>query len=355
MKTLTLLVVALLALAGLVGCTTTSRPNASAGTDAVVSPQDEAAVRATLAEVANTWNHHDMKAMRELLTEDVQWIIPNGNAWRGKQAVYEAHDYLHRLLNPKTGKPSTGRLNIENIEVRSMTPQVAVVVAMLVFTNGVGETEQEYPAWGTRGSFVMANRGGIWKLAHYHESILAPGLFKGERIRSSNSAKRERIKAGVEHYRKEGKDPSAIAELLQEADRLTKIYYYKESEVVLDKALGLLGSTAAETAQPQPTTGTAKPPAQGRKHPAEMSKIAAVSPAFPTLPVRIGFQNNSSGIRKVYWLDQKGERQLRRELEPGQGYEQPSYLISPWIVTDADGNALGLYFSDGQKRIVILE
>ena len=355
MKTLTLLAVALVAWSGLVGCTTTQRPTASAGTDAVVSPQDEAAVRATLAELANTWNHNDMKAMRELLTEDVVWIIPNGNAWRGKQEVYDAHDYLHRILNPKTGKPSMGTLNIENIEVRSMTPQVAVVVAMLVFTNGVGETEQEYPAWGTRGSFVMANRGGAWKIAHYHESLVKGGLFLGERIRSSNSAKRERIKAGVEHYRKEGKDPSAIAELLQEADRLTKIYYYKESEVVLDKALGLLGGTAGETAQPQPTAGTAKPREQDRKHPAEIAKIASVSPTFPVPAVRMGFQNNSSGIRKVYWLDQKGERQLRRELEPGQGYVEPSDLFNPWVVTDADGNALGLYFSDGQRRIVTLE
>ena len=232
-----------------------------------------------------------------------------------------------------------------------MASQDAVGMAVLAFTKGVGETDQEYPAWGQRGSFVMVNSGGAWKIAHFHLSTLAPGLFKGELSR----AKREKIKAGVENYQKEGKDSSAIAELMQQADRLTKDGKFYESEAVLDKALGLLGGTAGETAQPQQTTGNAKPPEEGRKHPAEIAKIASVSPNFPVPPVWIVFQNNSSGIRKVYRLDQKGERQLRRELEPGQGYEQPSYLIDPWVVTDAYGNALGLYFPDGQKRIVTLE
>ena len=288
MKTLKLLAVALVALAGLVGCTTTRPPKGSAGADAVLSPQDEAAVRATLAEVANTWNHHDIKAMCELLTEDVQWILSNGNVWRGKLPVYKGYDARHFILNPKTGKPSMGTLNIEDIKVRSVAPQVAVGVAVLAFTKGVGETDQEYPAWGQRGSFVMANRGGAWKIAHFQQVKLDPSWW-------------------------------------------------------------------AFTAQPQQLKGNARALEPGTKHPAEISKIASVSPNFPVPPVWIVFQNNSSGIRKVYRLDQKGERLLYRELKPGKGYEQASYLINPWVVTDAHETALGLYFPDGQKRFVTLE
>jgi CRISPR/Cas system-associated endoribonuclease Cas2 len=270
----------------------------------------------------------------------------------GAETAAEQHNLHDTLrLGSMTSTSGMGTLNIINIEVRSMAPQVAVGTAVLASTKGVGETDQEYPPSGQRGSFVMANRGGSWKIAQFHLSTLAPGLFKGELSR----AKREKIKAGVENYRKEGKDSSAIAELMQQADRLTKDRKFYESEAMLDKALGLLGDTVGETAQPQQTTGNAKPAEQDRKHPAEIAKIASVSPTFPVPAVRIGFQNNSSGIRKVYWLDQKGERQLRRELEPGQGYGEPSYLINPWVVTDADGNALGLYFPDGQKRIVNLE
>jgi len=98
--------------------------------------------------------------------------------------------------------------------------------------------------------------------------------------------------------------------------------------------------------------GNAKALEQGRKHPAEMAKIASGPDLFAA---PIAFQNNSAGIRKVYWLDTNGERQLYRELKPGESYELGTYLSHPWVVTDADGNALGLYYPDGQKRTVTLE
>lgn len=111
-------------------------------------------------------------------------------------------------------------------------------------------------------------------------------------------------------------------------------------------------STSDETGQPQPITGSAKAPEPGRKHPAEMAKIASGPDLFGT---PIAFQNNSAGVRKVYWLDTNGERKPYCELKPGENCGLGTYLSHPWVVTDADGNALGLYFPDGQKRTVILE
>jgi uncharacterized protein (TIGR03067 family) len=111
-------------------------------------------------------------------------------------------------------------------------------------------------------------------------------------------------------------------------------------------------STSGETNQPQETAGKEKAPEQGRKHPAEVSKIVSGPDLFAT---PIAYQNNSAGIRKVYWLNTNGERQLYRELKPGESYELGTYLNHPWVVTDADGNAVGLYYPDGQKRTVTLE
>ncbi len=108
-------------------------------------------------------------------------------------------------------------------------------------------------------------------------------------------------------------------------------------------------STANETAQPQQTTGNAKPPEQGRKHSAEIAKIAS---GPDLVPVPIVFQNNSADIRKVYWLDKNGERKPYCELKPGESCEIWTYLGHPWVVTDADGNALALYYPDGQRRTV---
>ena len=163
MKTLTLLAVALVALAGLVACTTTQRPNASAGTGITLSPHDEAAVRATVAEFVNIWNYHDLKGMHELFTEDALWIIRNGNVWRGKGEVYRFYDMNHG----NTGSP----LSTEKMEVRSLAPQVAVATA----------TMNWWPEFYTRDSFVMAKRGGAWKIVHYQSTEMLPGMAKRDR------------------------------------------------------------------------------------------------------------------------------------------------------------------------------
>jgi uncharacterized protein (TIGR03067 family) len=74
-------------------------------------------------------------------------------------------------------------------------------------------------------------------------------------------------------------------------------------------------STANATNQPQQTTDNAKPAEQGRKHPAEMAKIASGSDLFAS---PIAFQNNSAGIRKVYWIDKNGSASLTAISSPGR-------------------------------------
>jgi uncharacterized protein (TIGR03067 family) len=111
-------------------------------------------------------------------------------------------------------------------------------------------------------------------------------------------------------------------------------------------------STANATNHPQQTTDKAKAPEQGRKHAAEMAKIVSGPDLFEA---PIAFQNDSAGIRKVYWIDKNGERQPYCELKPRENCGIGTYLSHPWVVTDADGNALGLYYPDGQKRTVTLE
>ena len=111
-------------------------------------------------------------------------------------------------------------------------------------------------------------------------------------------------------------------------------------------------ATKGETSLREQITGSAWVLEPGLKHPAEIAKIAS---GPDLLPVPIAFQNNSAGIRKVYWLDNNGERQLYRELKPGESYGLETYLTHPWVVTDEHGKAVGLYFPDGQKRTVTLE
>ena len=100
---------AMVVVIALSGCTTQDSGMTSTPPPAF-SADDESAVRTIVSEFANTWNRHDMKAMHELDTEDVEWINVTGNYWRGKAAVYKGHDTIHRTIFAKTS------MSVENCD-----------------------------------------------------------------------------------------------------------------------------------------------------------------------------------------------------------------------------------------------
>ena len=164
----------LAAFVGLVGCTTTQEPSASAQTPVALSSQDESAVRAIVAEFAHTWNRHDMKGMHELDTEDVEWINVAGDLWRGKATVYKGHDMIHRTIYAKTP------MSVESVEVRSLAPDVAVAVARMKFERALVPSGHEVPELRTRGSLIMAKRGEGWKIVHFYNTTIDPDAEKND-------------------------------------------------------------------------------------------------------------------------------------------------------------------------------
>jgi von Hippel-Lindau disease tumor suppressor protein len=118
----------------------------------------------------------------------------------------------------------------------------------------------------------------------------------------------------------------------------------------LQERFGYDPKTAAGRAS-QSTPAAGNP--SGQKHPAEIAGISSVSPTRVT--ALIVFLNESKELRRIYWLDFKGGRQRYGELKPGQRDEQQTFLGHAWLVTDSQDNALGLYYPDGQKRVVVLE
>lgn len=140
------------------------------------SVDDESAVRMLVSEFVNTWNRHDMKGMHELDTEDVEWINVTGNYWRGKAAVYKGHDSIHRTIFAKT------RMSVMQADVRCIAPNVAVVVATMMFGPVVIPTGQELAELKTRGSFTMVKRQASWMIAHFHNTTVDPDAEKNDPI-----------------------------------------------------------------------------------------------------------------------------------------------------------------------------
>ena len=156
----------MLAVTALSGCTTQTsemtRTPPAFGTD------DEAAVRALVNEFANTWNRHDMKAMHELDTEDVEWINVVGHHWRGKTTVYKGHVAIHK------GMSATTSMSVESAIIRSIAPNVAVAVATMHFGPPHDPRYPQTTTTKTRGSFTMVKRDGIWKIAHFQNTVIDP-------------------------------------------------------------------------------------------------------------------------------------------------------------------------------------
>jgi uncharacterized protein (TIGR02246 family) len=124
----------------------TTRDSAGANAPPAFSADDESAVRSLVNEFANTWNRHDMKAMHELDTEDVEWINVVGHSWRGKATVYKGHVAIHK------GMCATTSASVESSTIRSITPTVAIAVATVHFVPP--PTLATVVSWGEDKSFL---------------------------------------------------------------------------------------------------------------------------------------------------------------------------------------------------------
>ena len=160
---------------GLVGCRDTTKSELT-GSKVELSAADESAVRAIVSEFAETWNRHDMKAMHELNTANVEWINVTGNHWRGNATVFKGHDTIHRTVFAKTD------MNFDEILVRAAAPNVAIAVATMKFGPVVIPTGEVLSELRTRGSFTIVKDDGRWKIAHFQNTSIDEAAEKNDPI-----------------------------------------------------------------------------------------------------------------------------------------------------------------------------
>lgn len=164
-----------IAVIGLIGCATTPPSSESTNRTAQFTAADESAVRAIVLEFAKTWNRHDMKAMHELNTADVEWINVTANHWRGNATVFKGHDTIHRTICAHTD------MAVDQTLVRAIAPNVAIAVATMKFGPTMNPSGQVLPG-RTRGSFTMVKEGDRWKIAHFQNTIIDADAEKNDPI-----------------------------------------------------------------------------------------------------------------------------------------------------------------------------
>jgi len=91
-----------------------------------------------------------------------------GHCWRGKETVYKGHMAIHKGMSAKSSA------EVESATIRSIAPNVAIAVAILHFGASTDPRYSWVVADKTRASFTMVKRDGIWKIAHFQNTVIAP-------------------------------------------------------------------------------------------------------------------------------------------------------------------------------------
>ena len=63
---------------------------------------------------------------------------------------------------------------VDGARVRALGPGVAVAVATMRFGPVITPSGQGLPEIKTRGSFIVVDRGGDWKFAHFQNTTVDP-------------------------------------------------------------------------------------------------------------------------------------------------------------------------------------
>ena len=70
------------------------------------------------------------------------------------------------------------------------------------------------------------------------------------------------------------------------------------------------------------------------------------------IATEVTFINQRNAPVRLYWLDYSGQRKFYALIAPSNKITQSTYVTHPWVITDTNNNCLGVYYPDGQPRII---
>ena len=71
-----------------------------------------------------------------------------------------------------------------------------------------------------------------------------------------------------------------------------------------------------------------------------------------SVATELSFQNRSTEKRRIYWIDQEGDRKFYGIVEPGNAFKQPTMAGHAWVVTDDAEKCLYSFVATAEPRVV---
>ena len=130
---------------------------------------DEAAIRTLEARQPEAWNKHDAKAYASLLTENGDCVNVVGWWWKGRAEIErqltDAYVYVFK----------ESVLTIKNVDIRFLTPDVAVAHVGWTMTGARTPTGLPVPQQGIQ-THVLQKQNGQWMLAAFQNTNSLPEM-----------------------------------------------------------------------------------------------------------------------------------------------------------------------------------
>lgn len=147
-----------------------------------VDTAEETAIRASVIAFQEAWNHHDMKAMGEVFTEDADLINVLGTRWQGRADIVKALTVYHRVMFQNE------QIHFDEMTIRMITPDVAVAVAVQTGSGEMtlpdGRGTRPTPKGSQLDTCIIVKRNGGWKVTHMQNTTVNEDAQRFDPIKS---------------------------------------------------------------------------------------------------------------------------------------------------------------------------
>lgn len=120
---------------------------------------------------SDCWNRHDMEAFGQLFAEDAEFVNVVGLWWKGREAIKRAHATTHATMFKDS------RLTMTHIEIRFVTPLVAIARSSWELTGHLGPSGEALPE--RRGILMnlVTRRNGGWEIIDSQNTDIIEGVL----------------------------------------------------------------------------------------------------------------------------------------------------------------------------------
>ncbi|HET6527168.1 MAG TPA: SgcJ/EcaC family oxidoreductase [Balneolaceae bacterium] len=131
---------------------------------AISQTEDKTEIRKTAMEQAVAWNHHDASAYAALFTENCDVVNVPGWRWKGRQELEK------NLTAAFSSAFRNSRLTITNIDIRFLSPDIAVAHARWTMTGAKMPPGIPKPEKGIQ-TLIFVKKNDSWLITAFQNTL----------------------------------------------------------------------------------------------------------------------------------------------------------------------------------------